>query len=175
MVGSGLLCVSVAVVLLSAVAPGLVRDRSLAQDTTVLRENTGTQWSVDCETTEDGSGDDCQASQIMTVKETGQRILMVVVRKDRKRREPHVMLALPHKIYLPAGVIVQIDRQVPREMDIETCDERACYATGSVAAAFLEFMKKGIAMHVTFQNLLHKPVTVSVPLAGFPVAYERLK
>ena len=64
---------------------------------------------------------------------------------------------------------------VPVEMDIETCDERACYASAVVSKTFLGAMQAGVAMHVTFQNLLRKPVTVSVPLSGFPVAYGKLK
>ena len=118
---------------------------------------------------------DCQVSQIMTLKETGQRILMVVVKKESKTSFPHVLLALPHKIYLPAGIIVQVDAEVPVEMDIETCDERACYASVIVAKPFLGAMQAGTAMHVTFQNLLRKPVTVSVPLKGFTEGYDKLK
>lgn len=149
-----------------------------AQDTTqrtdVPKQDNGTEWSLNCANAQDGGTTDCQVSQVMTVKETGQRILMVVVKKDLQTLEPHVMLALPHKIFLPAGVIVQVDTQLPREMDIQTCDERACYATSRVSSGFLEFMRSGAAMHVTFQNLLHKPVTVSVPLSGFTVVYGEL-
>ena len=152
---------------------GLAQDTT--QETNLPKENGGTQWTMDCADPVNGVAADCQVSQVMTVKETGQRILMVVVKKDLGTKEPHVMLALPHKIYLPAGVIVQIDTQVPREMDIETCDQRACYATGMVSKAFQSFMQGGAAMHVTFQNLLRKPVTVSVPLKGFPEAYAELK
>ena len=129
---------------------------------------------MDCANQSSGAVADCQISQVMTLKETGQRILMVVVKKDTQTLDPHVMLALPHKIFLPAGIIVQIDSQLPREMDIETCDERACYATGYVSGAFLKNMQAGNAMHVTFQNLLRKPVTLSVPLKGFTVAYGQL-
>ena len=146
-----------------------------SQTTDVSRENGGTQWALNCASQESGSQTDCQVSQIMTLRETGQRILMVVVKKQEQTSEPHVMLALPHKIYLPAGVIVQVDSQLPHEMDVETCDERACYASGAVTAAFLKNMQGGAAMHVTFQNLLRKPVTVSVPLSGFTPAYGQLQ
>lgn len=172
-VGSGLVCFCVAVVLVIAASGKPAHPQLMAQATTVTKQNGGL-WTVNCAQKDNAENNDCQVSQIIRVKETGKRVLMVVVKKDR-RLQPNVMLALPHKIYLPAGVIVQIDTHVPREMDIETCDERACYATGVVAAAFLTFMKAGKAMHVTFQNLLHKPVTVSVPLNGFTVAYRELE
>lgn len=141
--------------------------------TTSVAKNGNAGWALDC--TGQGSGADCQVSQTMTVKETGQRILMVVVKKDRQSGIPHVLLALPHKIFLPAGIILQVDSQLPKEMDIETCDERACYASSRVAQAFLTTMSSGAAMHVTFQNLLRKPVTFSVPLEGFQPAYGKLR
>ncbi|MGI9415457.1 MAG: invasion associated locus B family protein [Hyphomicrobiales bacterium] len=146
-----------------------------AQDTTrttSVAKNKG-GWSLDC--ADQGSGADCQVSQTMTVKETGQRILMVVVKKDRQSGSPHVLLALPHKIFLPAGIILQVDSQLPKELDIETCDERACYASAQLAQGFVTTMQSGAAMHVTFQNLLRKPVTFSVPLTGFQPAYTGLK
>ncbi len=153
---------------------GTALAQSTTQKTNLPKENGGTQWTMNCAEQENGTPADCQVSQVMTLRETGQRILMVVVKKDAGTREPHVMLALPHKIYLPAGVIVQVDTQVPREMDIETCDQRACYATGMVSKTFQNYMQGGEAMHVTFQNLLRKPVTVSVPLRGFTEAYGKL-
>ena len=148
--------------------------QSTSQVTDVSKQAGNTQWTLNCAGQENSAGTDCQVSQIMTLKETGQRILMVVVKKQPETLFPHVLLALPHKIYLPAGIIVQVDTEVPVEMDIETCDERACYASAIVAKPFLGNMKAGTAMHVTFQNLLRKPVTVSVPLEGFTVSYKKL-
>ena len=43
-----------------------------------------------------------------------------------------------------------------------------------VAKPFMASMQGGAAMHVTFQNLLRKPVTVSVPLKGFTIAYDKM-
>ena len=180
LVGNGVAAILVGTAVVVLVVCGVIgtSDYLWAQDTTqetnVPKQNGGTQWALNCTEQQAGVPDDCQVSQIMTLRETGQRILMVVVKKDTRSREPHVMLALPHKIYLPAGVIVQVDTQVPREMDIETCDERACYATGMVSTTFQKYMQGGQAMHVTFQNLLRKPVTVSVPLRGFTEAYAQL-
>lgn len=148
--------------------------QSTSQLTEVSKQDGGTQWTLNCAGQDNGAAAECQVSQIMTLKETGQRILMVVVKKEAKSLRPYVLLALPHKIYLPAGVIVQIDVGVPVEMDIETCDERACYASAIVAKPFMASMQGGAAMHVTFQNLLRKPVTVSVPLKGFTVAYDKM-
>lgn len=145
-----------------------------AQTTQVSKQDASRDWTMDCADRASGAETDCQVSQVMTIRETGQRILMVVVKKDRATDAPHVMLALPHKIFLPAGVVVRIDGRKPREMTIETCDERACYSSARVPADFLSEMQGGNAMHVTFRNLLRKPVTLSVPLRGFTVAYSRL-
>ena len=172
-------CIGLAALLSLSVLVWMVGDAgrsARAQDTsrsTSVAKNGNAGWAVDC--TGQGTGTDCQVSKTMTVKETGQRILMVVVKKDRQSGIPHVLLALPHKIFLPAGIILQVDSQLPKEMDIETCDERACYASARIAQAFLTNMGSGAAMHVTFQNLLRKPVTFSVPLEGFQPAYGKLK
>ncbi len=151
-----------------------------AQDTTppdtgteVVRQDP-TVWALDCQSESEASKDDCQVSQSISILETGQRIVMVVVQKDDAGVATHMLLALPHRIYLPSGVDLTVDTNRARRMAFETCDERACYASAQIDTSFIDELRGGEELSVVFHNLADKPVTVPVSLLGFSVAYDQL-
>jgi len=155
-----------------ALPPAPVSADTEAATTEVTRQDPA--WGFACDRAQDGSEVNCQISQSVTVRETGQRVVSVVVQKNGQTGGIHLLLALPHKIYLPSGVDLSVDEGDPFGTQVETCDERACYATLEISGAFVLHMMTGGALNITFQNLLQKPVTLPIPLGGFESAFQRL-
>jgi invasion protein IalB len=152
----------------------MAQQSSDANTTTEVSRQDPTVWTLDCDNTAGQTTGSCQISQTVTVRETGQRIIMVVIQKDLASEATHMLLALPHRIYLPSGVALTIDANGAHEVAVETCDERACYATIQADGVFVGELRAGAEMSVVFHNLAQRPVTVPVPLAGFGGAFDQL-
>ena len=84
------------------------------------------------------------------------------------------MLHLPHGLFLPAGITVQIDQGKVENLVVQTCDDKGCYAGAPIAKDMLATMQKAEKLIVTFQDLQKQTITVPMPLAGFAEAYQKL-
>jgi invasion protein IalB len=165
-------CGALALALLASL--GAARGQQTNTATTEVARQDPASWALDCQGAAGDATGSCQVSQSITVRETGQRIMMVVVQKDFASSATHMLLALPHRIHLPSGIAVTVDANAAHRMQVETCDERACYASVEMDGAFLDEMRGGAHMDIVFSNLAQKPVTVAVPLDGFDGTYDRL-
>jgi invasion protein IalB len=85
------------------------------------------------------------------------------------------LVQLPLGLNLPAGIKVQVDDGKTADMQIQTCENRGCYASMPVPADLLAALKSGKQFKVSFQNLGKETITVPLPLADFPAAYEKIK
>lgn len=130
-------------------------------------------WAVTCENA--GSGLQCQALQTIAMRQTGQRLISVSVRRNPDETSAAMLLHLPHGLFLPAGLKVKIDDGKTRELPVQTCDARGCYAGMGASETEIAAMQKGMTLAVSFQNLEKKTITVNVPLAGFTAAYNKLQ
>jgi invasion protein IalB len=117
---------------------------------------------------------DCRVSQTLLVKQTGQLLLSVVVRKPSKTEPPALMLHLPHGLNLPAGVMFHIGKAQPQPLAVQTCDEKGCYAGMALSVEMLTSMQKSEELFVHFQGLDKRPISISMPLAGFADAFRKI-
>ncbi len=85
-----------------------------------------------------------------------------------------MLIQLPHHLYLPAGVKMQIDGNKASQLAIQTCDTKGCYAGLALSIDKIKQMSKAAKLKIVFQNLKKKNITVSVSLQGFEVAYKKL-
>jgi len=60
-------------------------------------------------------------------------------------------------------------------LQIETCENRGCYASTPVAADLLAALKSGKQLKVSFQNLGKETITIPMPPADFASAYDKIK
>jgi len=90
-------------------------------------------------------------------------------------RKPVLTVQLPLGLFLPAGVTIRFDEGKPERFDVETCDQKGCYLQIPISNEMLGEMAKGKQMSVTFQNLSKQDIGVPVSLAGFTVAYDKIK
>ena len=59
-------------------------------------------------------------------------------------------------------------------MQVQTCDDKGCYAGAPLPAAMLEALQSTATLTVTFQDLKQQGIAVTVPMAGFAMANQKL-
>jgi invasion protein IalB len=128
-------------------------------------------WLMRCDNA--GKEFECSLSQTIVMQKTGQRLLSVVVRKPPKGEGTALMLHLPYGLHFPSGVTVQVDAGKVETLQVQTCDEKGCYAGAPIAAERLSAMQSGEKLVVGFKDLKQQAVNVPVPLAGFAEAYKK--
>ena len=106
---------------------------------------------------------------------TGQLVILVNIRVPSDSRTPIVLVQLPLGLNLPAGVKLQVDEGKSADMQIQTCENRGCYASMPVSADLLAALKSGKQLKVSFQNLAKETITIPMPLADFTAAYDKIK
>jgi invasion protein IalB len=131
-----------------------------------------TQWQIQCEGA--GTGLDCRVSRNVMMQQTGRRLVAVVLRRPSKTEPPALMLHLPHGLFLPAGATLQVDATKSEALQLQTCDDKGCYAGVTMRSDLLAQFQKGTMLTVAFQDLQKRTISVPVPLAGFSEAYQKL-
>ncbi|WP_224000939.1 invasion associated locus B family protein [Aureimonas sp. SA4125] len=127
-------------------------------------------WQVNC--SGDGEARRCTVLQNLVADQgKGQQRLLTVMVQPGADNLPALLLALPHGLFLPAGVQMQIDKGEAQKLVIQTADQNGSYAGAALDAALLDRLKAGSALDVTFQSAQQQAVTVPVTLVGFSAAY----
>ena len=106
---------------------------------------------------------------------TGQLVVLVNIRIASDTRQPVALVQFPLGLNLPAGVKLQVDDGKVVDLQIQTCDNRGCYANSPVSPELLAALKSGKQLKVAFQNLNKETITVPMPLTDFAAAYEKIK
>lgn len=149
---------------------------SYAQDQPATREPAApSAWVTKC--TSAGKKDlaDCSVERTMLLNQTGRFILSIVIRMPPQGREPGMMVHLPLGLFIPAGVTIQLDRQTPETLQVQTCDTAGCYAGVAVSSELLASMERAQHLTVSFQDLGRSKITVPVPLEGLTEAYQKIR
>ena len=128
-------------------------------------------WLMRCDNA--GKEFECSLSQTILLQKTGQRLLSVVVRKPPKGEGTALMLHLPYGLHFPSGITVRVDAGKVETLQVQTCDEKGCYAGAPIAADRLSAMQSGEKLVVGFKDLKQQSINVPVPLAGFAEAYKK--
>jgi invasion protein IalB len=130
-------------------------------------------WMVNC--TNVSGGFDCRASQTLIAKQTGVRVLTLVVRTTPDAKKPVMLIQVPLGIYLPAGITLQIGKDPAKKLPLQSCNQEGCLTEYSVTDAELATMQQDSDLTVLVQDLNKKPVTLPVPGLGFAAAYSKMK
>lgn len=129
-------------------------------------------WLVNCAST--GGEVACEASQRLVIQKTGQLLLGVTVRIPPESKTSAMMLHLPHGLFLPDGVTLDIDGKAGKKHEVQTCDQKGCYAGLPIDDAYLNALQSGKTLTITFRNLQKEDVRVPITLSGFKEAYGKL-
>lgn len=136
---------------------------------------TESPWDTRCSQPERRAEPSCEMTQTVVVPDSRQVLLRVEVEIPAGDAGPRMVLQLPHGIYLPAGITLEIDEQEWQETVVQTCDGNGCYAGFPVDEASLERLQGGAQMTVGFQSLAREGMRVPVDLSGFTAAYNRIR
>lgn len=145
-----------------------------AQEAPAQGQSPTNAWIVNCASGAGGTALECQMSQNLTESKTGQRVLTVTVRRQAKDGALAMLLALPHGLFIPAGVTCQIDSGQKLPVAIQTSDQNGAYAALPMNAEFVAALKAGTNLNIAMESVTRKPVSIPVSLAGFTAALDKL-
>jgi invasion protein IalB len=133
----------------------------------------GTGWRVEC--ANDGKALDCQTVNKVAQRESHQLVAAVAVRIPPDTRKPVLMMQLPLGIQVTEPVTVQIDEGKTERYPIQTCAQNGCFLAAPVSDAVIDALRGGKNVKVAFQSVAKQTVTVTMPLGGFALAYDKIK
>lgn len=118
---------------------------------------------------------DCLIEQRLIVASTRQLLGAVTIRIPGETKKPVLMIQTPLGLYLPAGVVVDVDGANKKTFELQTCDASGCYIGSPMPKDLLDRMQKGEKLNIVFQNLQKQPITISMALTGFSEAYQKVR
>jgi invasion protein IalB len=132
-------------------------------------------WAARCTSASRDAPLECAIEQTAVLSKTGQLIVLVNIRVPSDTHAPVLLLQLPLGLNLPVGAKLQVDDGKSADLQIQTCDNRGCYASTPIAADLLAAMKAGKQLKLSFQNLNKETITIPMPLTDFAATYDKIK
>jgi invasion protein IalB len=132
-------------------------------------------WAARCSSASRDTPLECAMEQTAVLSKTGQLIVLVNIRVPSDTHTPVAMVQLPLGLNLPGGAKLQVDDGKVTDLQIQTCENRGCYAGTPIAPELLAAMRSGKQLKVLFQNLAKETITIPMPLTDFAAAYDKIK
>lgn len=132
-------------------------------------------WMARCSSASRDAPLECAIEQSAVLTKTGQLVVLVNVRVAGDSRAPIAFIQLPLGLNLPVGAKLQVDDGKAADLQIQSCEQRGCYANTPIAPDLLAAMKAGKQLKVSFQNLGKETISVPIPLTDFASAYDKIK
>src|SRR6202035_3440483 len=128
-------------------------------------------WISRCSSISRDAPLECAIEETAVLTKTGQLIVLVNIRVTSDTRTPVAMVQLPLGLNLPAGARLQVDEGKTVDLQVQTCENRGCYANLPIAPDMLAALRTGKQLKISFQNLAKDPITIPMPLTDFAAAY----
>jgi invasion protein IalB len=134
-------------------------------------------WAFSCSAAQRSAERNCDVTEtiVLNDKAGSRAILKVTIGISPPTRKPAMMIALPHGIYLPAGVRLTIDGKEWLPASIQTCDNAGCYVGLPIDSDARARLEGGRALQITFQSLDRKEVVLPVSLTGLGDALAKIE
>jgi invasion protein IalB len=132
-------------------------------------------WAARCSSPSRDAPLECAIEQTAVLTKTGQLIVLVNVRVPSDTHTPVALVQLPLGLDLPAGAKLQVDDGKSIDLQVQTCENRGCYASTPIAPDVLTALRSGKQLKVSFQNLGKETISIPIPLADFAAAYDKIK
>ena len=132
-------------------------------------------WIARCASASRDAPLECAIEQNAVLTKTGQVIVVVNIRIAPDTRAPIALVQLPLGLNLPAGAKVQVDDGKVVDLQIQTCEQRGCYANTPITPDLLTALRSGKQYKVSFQNLGKETITIPMSLTDFAAAYDKIK
>lgn len=132
-------------------------------------------WVARCASTSRDAPLECAVEETAVLTKTGQLIVLVNIRVASDTHQPVALVQLPLGLNLPVGAKLQVDDGKTVDLQIQTCENRGCYANLPIAPDMLAALRTGKQLKVSFQNLGKETITIPMPLTDFAAAYDKIK
>jgi invasion protein IalB len=132
-------------------------------------------WSVRCASASREAPLECAMEQNAVLSKTGQTVVSVNIRVPSDTHAPIFLVQLPLGLNLPGGAKFQVDDGKATELELQTCENRGCYASTPLAPEVITALKSGKQMKVSFQTLNKETISIPMPLTDFASAYDKIK
>jgi invasion protein IalB len=132
-------------------------------------------WIARCTSASRDAPLECAIEQNAVLTKTGQTIVLINIRIAPDTRTPVALLQLPLGLNLPVGAKLQVDEGKTVDLQIQTCENRGCYASTPIAPDLLASLKSGKQLKVSFQNMAKETIAIPMPLGDFAAAYDKIK
>ena len=132
-------------------------------------------WAARCSSASRDTPLECAMEQTAVLSKTGQLIVLVNIRVPSDTHTPVALVQLPLGLNLPGGAKLQVDDGKTTDLQIQTCENRGCYAGTPISPELLAALRSGKQLKVLFQNLAKETITIPMPLADFAAAYDKIK
>ncbi len=119
--------------------------------------------------------DQCYIMQNIFIRESDLRLLSVAVGYLGTDDSPWLFFTLPLGIYLPTGMVFNIDGGNENKLPVHICLPDGCKSSIGLDKKLLSALKKGNKAKVVFlDGNSQKQITVDVSLAGFSKSFAAL-
>lgn len=115
----------------------------------------------------------CRADQLVVGKD-GVPQLAIYASPPLAGRAAQAIVVPPWGVLIDRGLTLQIDSRQRFTAPILSCQPTGCLAEFALDDAVLGQMRQGSSLQVAMVAANGEPVVVTVPLAGFGAAYDRL-
>jgi len=132
-------------------------------------------WIVRCTSPSRDAPLECAMEQNAVLTKTGQTVILINIRIAPDTRTPIALIQLPLGLNLPIGAKLQVDEGKMFDLQIQTCENRGCYASTPVAPDLLADLRSGKQLKVSFQNMAKETIAIPMPLNDFAAAYDKIK
>jgi len=132
-------------------------------------------WKIACEKPEGAAAEVCHAFQLITPKDSTQRVLHIAVGYPPNQPDPIAIFTTPLGVALQAGVSIKIDENQAKGIAYNVCNNNGCQAAVKLDKESLNEMKMGQKMTVTFGNLKRQGLNVPVSLKGLTAALKAVE
>jgi len=132
-------------------------------------------WIARCTSASRDAPLECAIEQTAVLTKTGQTVVLVSIRVPGDSHMPVALLQLPLGINLPAGAKFAVDDGNAVDLQIQTCENRGCFASTPIAPQLMNALKTGKQLNVSFQTLAKETIAIPMPLTDFAAAYDKIK
>lgn len=133
----------------------------------------GNSWRVEC--TGDGKVLDCRLVQQVLLRENQQLVIGLTVRFPSETKKPVMMIQMPLGILVSEAVVFRVDEGKPESFNIQTCNQQGCFVGTPLAETMIAAMRAGKQIQIVFHNANKQAITVTMPLNGFGLAFDKVK
>jgi invasion protein IalB len=133
----------------------------------------GSDWRVEC--INSGKVLDCRAYAQVVQRDNKHIITSLTVRYPTEAKKPVMMVQTPLGVLVTEPVSISVDSAQPEHASIQTCTQAGCFAGSAISDALLAAMRSGKQLKIAFANSNKQTITVTLPLTGFALAYDKIK